>query len=162
MRRTRYFGALLAVALLAAAPQAASAADAPLADAAQRQDLAAVDGLLQASTDVNARQVDGMAALHWAAYHDDADLVGRLVAAGADVHAENRYGVTALSLAAENANVEMVRALLTAGRSSETPRCRREDRADDGGTNRPGGHGPRSPGGGADIGTGEPARGQTA
>ena len=162
MRRTRYFGALLAVALLVAAPQGASAADAALADAAQRQDLAAVDGLLQASTDVNARQVDGMTALHWAAYHDDADLVGRLVAAGADVHAENRYGVTALSLAAENANVEMVERLLAAGADPNTTLPGGETvlmtaaRTGRVGTVR------ALLAAGADIGTGEPARGQTA
>ena len=119
MRCTRSKGAWLAVALLAA-PLGAAGADAPLADAVQRQDLAAVGDLLQASTDVNARQVDGMTALHWAAYHDDAHLVERFVEAGADVHAENRYGVTALSLAAENANVEMVERLLAAGADPNT------------------------------------------
>ena len=86
----------------------------------QRQDVAAVGDLLQASTDVNARQVDGMTALHWAAYYDDTALVGRLVEAGADVHAANRYGVTPLSLAAENANAEMVERLLGAGADPNT------------------------------------------
>jgi ankyrin repeat protein len=119
MRCIRCTGAWLAVALLAA-PAAAAGADAPLADAVQRQDVAAVGDLLQASTDVNARQVDGMTALHWAAYHDDAELVGRLVAAGADVHAANRYGVVPLSLAAENANVAMVERLLEAGADPNT------------------------------------------
>ena len=119
MRCIRRTGAWLAVALLAA-PLGAAGADAPLADAVQRQDVVAVGDLLQASTDVNAQQVDGMTALHWAAYHDDADLVGRLVEAGADVHAENRYGVTPLSLAAENANVEMVERLLAAGADPNT------------------------------------------
>ncbi len=119
MRCIRFMGAGLAVALLAA-PLGAAGADAPLADAVQRQDVAAVGDLLQASSDVNARQVDGMTALHWAAYHDDADLVGRLVAAGADVHAANRYGVTPLSLAAENANVAMVERLLDAGADPNT------------------------------------------
>ena len=126
MRRTRCMGAWLAVALLvaaplaAAAPRVAAAADAPLADAVQRMDRTAVGDLLQASIDVNARQVDGMTALHWAAYHDDTDLVGRLVGAGADVHAANRYGVTPLSLAAENANVAMVERLLEAGADPNT------------------------------------------
>ena len=126
MRRSRYFGAWLAVALLAAAPLAAAAprgaagADTPLADAVQQMDRRAVGDLLQASVDVNARQVDGMAALHWAAYHDDAELVGRLVEAGADVHGANRYGVTPLTLAAENANVAMVERLLEAGADPNT------------------------------------------
>ncbi len=44
-----------------------------LADAAEMQDGALVHGLLQESADVNAAQVDGMTALHWAVYHDDAD-----------------------------------------------------------------------------------------
>ena len=119
MRCIRHTGAWLAVALLAA-PLGAAGADAPLADAVQRQDVAAVGDLLQASTDVNARQVDGMTALHWAAYYDDTALVGRLVEAGADVHAANRYGVTPLSLAAENANAEMVERLLGAGADPNT------------------------------------------
>ncbi len=113
-------GAWLAVALLGASPLAAAGADAPLADAVQRQDLAAVGDLLRTSTDVNARQVDGMTALHWAAYHDDVELVTRLAAAGADVRAANRYGVTPLSLAAENANVAMVERLLEAGADPNT------------------------------------------
>ena len=119
MRCIRCTGAWLAVALLAA-PLGAAGADAPLADAVQRQDVVAVGDLLQASIDVNARQVDGMTALHWAAYYDDTELVARLVAAGADVHAENRYGVTPLSLAAENANVAMVERLLAAGADPNT------------------------------------------
>ena len=120
MRRTCCLGIWLAVVLLGAAPLLAAGADAPLADAVQRMDHAAVGDLLQDSTDINAPQVDGMTALHWAAYHDDADLVGQLVSAGADVHASNRYGVTPLSLAAENANVAMVERLLEAGADPNT------------------------------------------
>ena len=119
MRCIRCTGAWLAVALLAA-PLGAAGADAPLADAVQRQDVVAVGDLLQASIDVNARQVDGMTALHWAAYYDDTELVARLVAAGSDVQAENRYGVTPLSLAAENANRAMVERLLAAGADPNT------------------------------------------
>ena len=96
-------------------PFAAAASDAPLADAVQQRDGAAVDRLLDARADVNAVQVDGMTALHWAAYHDDAGLVGRLAEAGADVNARNRYGVFPLALAAENGNAAMVRRLLEAG-----------------------------------------------
>ena len=107
-------------AMLVAAPAVAAGADAPLADAAQRLDRAAVDGLLAQSADPDAPQVDGMTALHWAAYHDDTDLAGQLLDAGADVAAENRYGVRALSLAAENANVAMVERLLAAGANPNT------------------------------------------
>ena len=69
MRRTCCLGIWLAVVLLGAAPLLAAGADAPLADAVQRMDHAAVGDLLQDSTDINAPQVDGMTALHWAAYH---------------------------------------------------------------------------------------------
>ena len=129
MRRTRCLGAWFTVALLGtvALPDASmqagappGGADAPLADAVQRMDHSAVDRLLRQPVDINARQVDGMTALHWAAYHDDAELVARLVGAGADVHVSNRYGVTPLSLAAENANVAMVERLLEAGADSNT------------------------------------------
>ena len=106
---------LIAAVLLGLAPLAASAAEAPLADAVQQRDGAAVDRLLDERADVNAAQVDGMTALHWAAYNDDADLVGRLLDAGADAHARNRYGVFPLALAAENGNAAMVRRLLEAG-----------------------------------------------
>ena len=120
MGRTRCLGAWFAVVLCGVAPAVAAGADAPLADAVERRDRVAVDHLLRASIDVNARQVDGMTALHWAAYHDDAALAGRLVEAGADVRAANRYGVTPLSLAAENANVALVERFLAAGADPNT------------------------------------------
>ena len=57
-------------------------------------------------------QVDGMTALHWAAWHDD-DRDG--LAADpmrSHVTARNRYDVTPLSLACTNGNVVIVRRLL--------------------------------------------------
>ena len=86
-----------------------------LADAAEMQDGALIRGLLQEGVDVNAAQVDGMTALHWAVYHDDADMAGLLVWSGADVNAENRYGVPPLSLASTNGNATVVSLLLDAG-----------------------------------------------
>jgi ankyrin repeat protein len=96
------------------------AADTPLADAAEKQNAAAVRALLAKRTDVNAAQPDGMTALHWAAHHDDAAIAGQLLAAGADAKAVNRYGVTPLSLACTNGNVDIVEQLLTAGASPNT------------------------------------------
>ena len=65
--------------------------------------------------DVNATQVDGTTALHWAAYHDDAETAALLVKAGANVNAANRYGVPPLALACTNGNAAVVRLLLEAG-----------------------------------------------
>jgi ankyrin repeat protein len=75
------------------AASAAAAARAGLADAAEQRDKTSIRTLLGTGADVNAAQVDGTTALHWAAYHDDAETVALLVRAGANVNAVNRYGV---------------------------------------------------------------------
>lgn len=87
----------------------------PLADAAEQRDLAGVRKLLASGAGVNAAQVDGTTALHWATYHDDAELVALLVKAGANVNAVNRYGVPPLAQACTNRNAEIVNLLLKAG-----------------------------------------------
>jgi ankyrin repeat protein len=89
--------------------------EAPLADATERMDRALIKTLLQRRVDVNAPQVDGMTALHWATYQDDLDTATLLVRAGANVKATNRYGVTPLSLACTNGNGGMIEMLLLAG-----------------------------------------------
>jgi ankyrin repeat protein len=97
---------LLVVGLRAEGPAA------PLADAAEKMDRAAIRALLKQRVDVNAPQADGMTALHWAAYQDDLAIVQLLIRAGADVKAANRYGVTPLSLACTNGNAAMVELFL--------------------------------------------------
>lgn len=97
---------------------AASAGAAPrstLADAAEQQDKASVRTLLQTGADVNAAQVDGTTALHWAAYNDDAETVALLLKAGANVNAVNNYGVPPLAQACINGNAAIVKLLLAAG-----------------------------------------------
>jgi uncharacterized protein len=86
-----------------------------LADAAEKRDKASVRTLLQTGVDVNAAQVDGTTALHWAAYNDDAEMVALLVRAKARVNAVNRYGVPPLALASTNGNTATVKLLLEAG-----------------------------------------------
>ncbi len=92
-----------------------NAADAPVADAAEDQNLTMIQMLLEQKADVNAAQADGMTALHWATYHDDVKTVKQLVAAGADAKAATRYGVTPLSLACTNGNTPIVELLLESG-----------------------------------------------
>src|SRR5205809_854403 len=64
----------------------ARAADAPLADAAEKADWARVRTFLADGAAANAAQVDGMTALHWAAYHDQVDAAKLLIAAGPNPH----------------------------------------------------------------------------
>ena len=52
---------------------------APIADAAQAKDTAAVRKLIKEGGDVNAAQGDGMTALHHAALNGDADLAQMLL-----------------------------------------------------------------------------------
>lgn len=101
-------GAGLAASAMVAAP-------ASLADAAEQRDSVGVGELLRNGADVNAGQVDGTTALHWAAYHDDVDIVSLLVRAGANVNAVNRYGVPPLAQACTNGNAAIVNLLLKAG-----------------------------------------------
>ena len=70
---------------------------------------------LTRGVDVNATQIDGHTALHWAAHYDDAETVALLVKAGANVNAANHYGVPPLALACTNGNAAVVRMLLEAG-----------------------------------------------
>ncbi|HEX8201280.1 MAG TPA: ankyrin repeat domain-containing protein, partial [Isosphaeraceae bacterium] len=106
MGRTRCGVGGLALVLLACGPAVAGAAT-PLADAAEKEDRAAVRALLDRRVEVDGEQVDGMTALHWAAYLDDLETAKLLVDANADVNAANRYGVTPLSLACTNGNGAM-------------------------------------------------------
>lgn len=108
-------GLLLSVSLLRAAETA------PLADAVERRDLAAVAQLLDTGADPNLPQPDGATALHWATHNDDTELVGRLLEAGASVDAVNAYGVTPLSLACQNGNGTIVQQLLDSGADPNKP-----------------------------------------
>src|SRR5215470_5977308 len=80
----------------------ARAGQAPLADAAEKSDRTTIQKLLKQHADVNAPQVDGMTALHWAARLNDLETARLLVKAGANVNATNHYGVAPLSLACQN------------------------------------------------------------
>jgi ankyrin repeat protein len=103
------------VLLLAAASLRAAGPPASLADAAERMDRVKVGALLKQRVDVNAPQVDGMTALHWATFHEDLEMADQLLRAGANVKAANRYGVTPLSIACTTGSAALVGRLLSAG-----------------------------------------------
>ena len=100
---------------LGLAGPAVAAEHATLADAVERRDQPGVRALLQKGVDVNASQVDGTTALHWAAYNEDAETVALLLRARANVNAVNRYGVPPLALVCTNGNAAIVKMLLDAG-----------------------------------------------
>ena len=107
-------GACLA-ALVALVPLSA-AVDAPVADAAMRQDAGAVRTLVAGDADPDAAHGDGMTGLHWAAHNGDVDILRVLLAAGADVEARTRLGDhTPLHVASRSAQAAAVRELLEAG-----------------------------------------------
>lgn len=105
----------LALLVLGLAGTALGAERATLADAAEQRDNALVRTLIEARADVNAGQIDGTTALHWAAYHEDVETAALLVRSRANVNAANRYGVPPLALACTNGNAAVVSLLLEAG-----------------------------------------------
>jgi ankyrin repeat protein len=94
---------------------AAQAATTEVADAAMRGSRDAVRAAIQRKVDVNATQVDGTTALHWAVQRDDAEMTDLLIRAGARVAAKTREGVTPLQLAAINGNAAIIDRLIKAG-----------------------------------------------
>jgi ankyrin repeat protein len=104
-----------AAALLLGAAGLRGAGRSDVADAVMKRDRTAVRTLLQQKADVNAAQVDGATALHWAVYHDDVDTADLLIRSGANVNAVNREGVTPLAMASLYGDALMVDKLLKAG-----------------------------------------------
>ncbi len=97
-------------------------ADAPVADAAMRNDSEGVYSLLEQGEDVNAPQGDGMTALHWAAENGDIEMVEVLLSAGAGLNSTTRLGsYTPLHLASKMGRDTVIRALLGAGQDPNVP-----------------------------------------
>src|SRR5713226_3222146 len=107
----------------------AGAAASALADAAMKGNREAVRSLLQRNADVNAPQVDGTTALHWAARLDDLETADMLIRAGANVSAANREGATPLLLAALNGSASMIEKLVKAGANPNAPLTQHGDTA---------------------------------
>ncbi|HEY2383913.1 MAG TPA: ankyrin repeat domain-containing protein [Terriglobia bacterium] len=115
----RYILGCVVIAVLTAVNLCAASSD--VADAAMRGNKEAVRSLLQKKADVNAPQVDGTTALHWAVRADDLETADLLLRAGANVSMANRDGVMPLQLAAQNGNAAMLAKLIKAGANVNTP-----------------------------------------
>jgi ankyrin repeat protein len=108
-------GRRLVVLALALCALGAAGPGEDLVEAAKKADRAAVQALLKAGADVNARAGDGSTALLWASYRDDLELVDILLRARADVNAANDLGATPIWAAARNGSAAMTKRLLDAG-----------------------------------------------
>jgi len=61
-----------------------------------------VEYLTDNGADVNAKDNNGFAPLHWASFNGHLEVVKHLVAKGADLNAKNSFDKTAFDLASEN------------------------------------------------------------
>ena len=90
--------------------------DAPLLDATDRGDLAAVRTLLESGADPNVARGDGLTPLHLAAKEGHLEIAELLLGAGAKIEAKTRIGAyRPLHLAAEGGHTSVIRALLDLG-----------------------------------------------
>src|SRR3984893_11252161 len=120
----RHSHTLWLIALLFVAGLSAGGNAVRLADAVKAGNRDAVRALLKTpagAADINAREVDGTTALHWAVRTNDVETAEMLLGAGAHANVANRYGVTPLWLAATNGNAVIVEALLKAGADANAP-----------------------------------------
>ena len=111
----KIFLASLAVCLVCLAGFNLAAGRADVADAIMKHDKALLRSLLQQKADVNATQLDGATALHWAVYQDDLETVELLIKAGAKADVANREGITPLHMASLYGNAKIIDSLIKAG-----------------------------------------------
>src|SRR6476620_3862903 len=96
-----------------------AAGRADVAEAVMRGDQTALRRLLQQKADVNAAQVDGATALHWAVYRDDVAAARLLLSAGASVDVQNREGITPLYMAAVYGHPALIELFLKVGANAK-------------------------------------------
>jgi len=101
----------------------------PLHAAVMNRCVDALNLLMRAGVDVNAKDDFGQTVLHYAAFKGDVEIIKRLIAAGADINAEeNERGYTplhvALMMSKEEAALELINAgadIVRADRRGRTP-----------------------------------------
>src|SRR5207247_1788418 len=127
LKTSRYIIAAYPVLLLCFAGVTLGAGRSDVAEAVMKGDKAAVGTLIVRKSDVNAPQVDGATALHWAVDRDDLETADLLIRDGAKANVANREGTTPLAMACLYGNAPMIEKLLKAGadakernRNSET------------------------------------------
>ena len=114
----RWIASLLLLAI--AVPARGAGPEPELVSAVKAGKVATVRSLVERKADVNATEVDGTSALHWAVRAGDVASTQLLIGAGARVDAANRYGVTPLSLAARNGRGDLIDLLLKSRASVKT------------------------------------------
>lgn len=119
---TSFLAVLFTSAIFAAPPS-------DVADAAMHGDISAIHTLLEKKADVNAPQVDGTTALHWAVRANDLKMTELLLKAGARVSAATESGATPMLLAAMNGNAPMIERLILAGADPNAPLSQTGDTA---------------------------------
>jgi uncharacterized protein len=112
--------AALLIVLAIALPARAAGPEPEVVAAVKAGNVASVRALVARKADVNATEVDGTSALHWAVRAGDASSAELLIRAGARVDTANRYGVTPLSLAARIGRADLIDLLLKSGASVKT------------------------------------------
>jgi ankyrin repeat protein len=111
MLKTRFLSVLALPLLVGVA-----GAQAPVADAAMKGDLAKVRSLIATGANVSAQQGDGMSALHWAADRGDTAIVSALIKAKANLKTTTRINAyTPLHVAAKAGHGAVIQMLLAAG-----------------------------------------------
>jgi len=105
------------------------AAGSEVADAAMRGNKQAIRALLLKKVNVNAPQVDGTTALHWAVRAEDLETVDLLIRAGANVSTANREGATPMQLASLSGNAAIIERLVKGGADVNTPLSKSGDTA---------------------------------
>jgi ankyrin repeat protein len=115
--------------MLVLSAQNLRAATSGIADAAMKGNREAVLSLLQRRVDVNAPQVDGTTALHWAVRADDLEMADALLRAGANVAATNSDGVKPMQLAGINGSEVILDRLMRWGADPNGPLSKSGDTA---------------------------------